>query len=105
MAKKVREYIINEVRNRKYYSIIVDSTPNISHCDQLAFILRYVNNIGVPKERFIEFIPKVGHTFAEIVETVLKTIEHYEINISDCRGQSFDTAKNMAGCFNGLKPE
>jgi hypothetical protein len=50
MAKKVKEVIINEVKIRKYFSIIVDSTSDITHSDQLAFIPRYVTNKGVPIE-------------------------------------------------------
>lgn len=103
MAKKVKEVIINEVKSRKYYSIVVDSTPDITHSDQLAFILRYVSDKGVPTERFLEFIPKVGHKSLEIAETVIMTIDNLKLNISDCRGQSYDTAKNMSGCYNGLQ--
>jgi hypothetical protein len=103
MAKKVKEVIINEIKKRKYYSIVIDSKPDITHSDQLAFILRYVSNEGVPTERFLEFIPKVGHKSLEIAETVIKTIENLKLNISDCRGQSYDTAKNMSSCYNGLQ--
>ncbi|XP_025422923.1 zinc finger MYM-type protein 1-like [Sipha flava] len=95
MVKKVKEVIINDIKKRKYYSIFIDSTPDITHSDQLAFILRYVSNEGVPIERFLEFIPKVGHKSLEIAETVIKTIENLKLNVSDCRGQSYDTAKNM----------
>ncbi|XP_025202811.1 uncharacterized protein LOC112599904 [Melanaphis sacchari] len=60
-TKKVKGSIINEVKSRKYYLIVVDSTPDITHSDQLTFILRYVSDKGGPTERFLEFIPKVGH--------------------------------------------
>ncbi|XP_060877870.1 zinc finger MYM-type protein 1-like [Metopolophium dirhodum] len=103
MSKKVKEVIINEVKSRKYYSIVVDSTPDITHSGQLAFMLRYVSDKGIPTERFLEFIPKVGHTSLEIAETVIMTIDNLKLNISDCRGQSYDTAKNMSGCYNGLQ--
>lgn len=39
----------------------------------------------------------------EIAETVSMTIDNLKLNISDCRGQSYDTAKNMSGCYNGLQ--
>lgn len=40
MGEKVKKTIVNEVKNAKYFSIIVDSTPDISHTEQLAFICR-----------------------------------------------------------------
>lgn len=103
MAKRVKVVIINEVKNRKYYSIVVDSTSDITHSNQLAFILRYVSNKGVPTKRFLEFILKVGYKFMEIAETVVKTIEILKLNISDCRGESYDAAKTMSGYYNGLQ--
>ncbi|CAI6356099.1 unnamed protein product [Macrosiphum euphorbiae] len=98
MARKVKEVIINDFKSRKYYSIDVDSTPDITHSDQLAFILHYASDKGVPTERFLEFIPKVGHKSLEIAESVIMTIDNLKLNISDCREKSYDTAKNMSGC-------
>ena len=42
IATVVREKIIEEVSAAKYYYIIIDTTPDISHIDQLAFSVRYV---------------------------------------------------------------
>jgi len=42
--------------------MIVDSTPNITHIDQLAIVLRYVNCDGQPIERFLKFQDIYGHT-------------------------------------------
>jgi len=42
MAKKVAAYITAEVKLAMYFSISVDSTPDVAHVDQLTFIGRYV---------------------------------------------------------------
>ena len=52
MADKVLSTIINEVQNAKFFSISVDSTPDISHTDQLSFTIRYVLPTG-PVERYL----------------------------------------------------
>ncbi len=58
IAKKVLRAIVKEVKNDKYFSIIVDSTSDVTHVDQLAVIIRYVQEkSGEPVERFLEFIP------------------------------------------------
>jgi hypothetical protein len=103
MAKKVRETIIAEVKKAKYYSIIVDSTPDISHVDQLAFILRYVLPNGVAVERFVKLLDNVGHKGTDMYNAVKETLKTLQINFNDLRGQSYDNAANMSGIYKGLQ--
>ena len=42
-SKVVLNAIVEEVKQALYYSIIVDGTPDVSHPEQITFILRYVN--------------------------------------------------------------
>ncbi|XP_028404819.1 zinc finger MYM-type protein 5-like [Dendronephthya gigantea] len=48
----IREPIFTEVKAAKYFSVSVDSTPDISHVDQLKCILRYVLLSGPVKKIF-----------------------------------------------------
>ena len=47
--------IFDEVISARYFSLSVDSTPDISHYDQLTIIIRYVNE-NSPVERFLTFL-------------------------------------------------
>lgn len=51
IAEKVIGTIFTEIKQAKYFS--VDSTPVISHVDQLSFIVRCVSKDGSPTERFL----------------------------------------------------
>jgi len=42
MGDQVLEPIVKELGSAKYFSVTVDSTPDISHVDQLTCVLRYV---------------------------------------------------------------
>jgi len=55
MSKKVQSTIIQDINVSHYFSISVDSTPDISHIDQLSLCVRYVNEYGNPVERFFCF--------------------------------------------------
>lgn len=94
----------NEVKDGKYFSITVDSTPNVTHVDQLALIICYLQEkSGEPVERFLEFIPLRGHS-AEHMETTLKSaLKEMDIDLTDCRGQSCANASNMAGKYSLLQ--
>lgn len=41
-ARHVISHILEERENAKYYTIIVDSTPDSGHMDQTTLILRYL---------------------------------------------------------------
>ena len=61
LGKKVKDLILEEIKTAKYFSILLDSTPDISHTDQMTFIVRYVkidsNNEVQIKEFFPNFFP------------------------------------------------
>ena len=104
MGNKVFQAIIEELRKARYFSIYVDSTPDISHCDQLTCIVRYVTSTG-PVERFLKFINTNGqrHTGEYLADTILTFPEENGIDVENCRGQSYDNASNMSGIYNGMQ--
>ncbi|KYN06054.1 Zinc finger MYM-type protein 1, partial [Cyphomyrmex costatus] len=95
--------LILEVKASQYYAISVDSTPDISHSDQLTFIIRYVCEKGKPTERFMQFIPIESHKATYIEQVIVQVLLDKSIDIMDCRGQSYDNASNMAGCYGGVQ--
>ena len=96
MAKQVTQKIVSETKSANYISISTDSTPDISHVDQLTFIIRYQYKTSFPRELFIKFIPNSCHQSEELTKIVLDTVEELTLNIKDCRGQSYDNASNMS---------
>lgn len=71
LRKNLTKKIIEGVKLNKYYSISVDSTPDIRNIDQLVFILRYMTEDGDPVERFIKFIPMSNHKASTIERIVM----------------------------------
>lgn len=56
--------------------------------DQLTFVIRYVSDTGEPCERFLEFLPSVGHKAEEMFAAIASELKTLGLNIQDCRGQS-----------------
>lgn len=50
MNEKVVSVIVEVLKKKKYYALSVDSTPDITHSDQLTLIFRYVLSDGSPVE-------------------------------------------------------
>lgn len=103
LATAVRDVLVSEIQTSKYFAMIVDSTPDVSHVDQLTIVLRYVDQTGLAVERFMEFLENTGHKGKEMETEVTDCLKTRSINIMDCRGQSYDNAKNMSGKFKGLQ--
>jgi hypothetical protein len=57
----------------------VDFTPDVTHIDQLTFILRYVKN-AVPKELVLQFIPIHGHKADHLADVVTSFLEDNNIS-------------------------
>uniref|UniRef100_A0A1B6CW98 DUF4371 domain-containing protein n=1 Tax=Clastoptera arizonana TaxID=38151 RepID=A0A1B6CW98_9HEMI len=104
MADCVLQTMTEEVKHSRYFAFIVDSTPDCSHTDQLAFVLRYVCiKDAKPKERLFKVLPGIGHTSSSLEDAVLSTVTELGLNIELCRGQSYDNAANMSGAYTGLQ--
>lgn len=66
MDEKIKKTIAAELQHAKYFSVIVDSTPDLSHIDQLTFIFRFFNEERKVVERFIGFEPIHSHIGASL---------------------------------------
>lgn len=102
MGAKMQSHIADEIKKYKYYSISIDSTPDVSHVDQLTLIIRYVTSKG-PVERFIKFLTMEGHTAEQITDSLFSYLNAEGIDINDCRGQSYDNASSMSGQYSGVQ--
>jgi len=103
MSNTILEKIVSEIKERKYFSLIVDSTPDITTHDQLTIAVRYITKEGKPVEHFLGFMSSVGHKGSDMELAILKKFSELNINLKYCRGQSYDNASNMSGIYNGLQ--
>lgn len=103
MSNQVMKQIVAEVKKARYFGIIVDSTPDLTHVDQLCVVIRYVDDLNEPVERFITFVPIHSHAAENLSETIVKLFNEWEIDLKYCRGQSYDNASNMSGKYTGLQ--
>jgi hypothetical protein len=86
LASCVHAKIIAEVKTAKYYGVSIDSTPDISHVDQLAIIIRYTLPMtGRPVERFLQFLPIEEHTGEHLFDNLEASLKQDNIDINNCR--------------------
>lgn len=77
LAIETTNNIIIEVKEAAMYSIMADTTPDLSHKDQLSVCLRYVNSKAEVCERLIaidEIVDKTGKGIASKISDVMSKI-------------------------------
>ena len=84
MANKVHVAIVDELKHAKYFSVSVDSTPDLTHVDQLTVIVRYLLR-GEPVERFMTFLQLGSHKAEALAQELLDYLKAETIDFSDCR--------------------
>lgn len=103
IGAKVRKQIIDWVQQSKYYAIILDGTTDISHIEQMCFVLRYVHLDEVIqewqiRESFVKFVEiSSAKTGLLITEVALFELEMLGLDVDDLRGQGFDNGSPMKG--------
>lgn len=102
IAKRVFNEIIARIKQSKYYSISLDSTPDEGHLDQLTLIFRYLED-NTPVERFLTFMPNQGHKAKDMFQCLENFMKENDLDIKNCRGQSYVNASSMSGKYNGLQ--
>ncbi|XP_060795468.1 zinc finger MYM-type protein 1-like [Neoarius graeffei] len=104
LSDNIMSAIVADIRKAKFFSIILDCTPDISHIEQLSVVIRVVL-MGTPQimEHFLGFLEAEESTGQHLASMVLNRLEELGIPFQDCRGQSYDNGANMRGKSKGVQ--
>ncbi|KAM2968407.1 hypothetical protein FF1_028557 [Malus domestica] len=101
-ALETLDAIMDGLKDR-FFSILVDEARDVLVKEQMAMVLRYVDDNGHVIERFVG-IQHVTNTTSSSLKDVIDTLfSRNGLSISKLRGQGYDGASNMRGELNGLK--
>nr|XP_034569857.1 zinc finger MYM-type protein 1-like [Setaria viridis] len=101
-AEETSELIKSEIGDR-CFAVLVNEARDASIKEQMAVVVRFVNDKGSVIERFLG-IEHVSDTTSTSLKEALDTmLRRYGLSISKIRGQGYDGASNMRGQFHGLQ--
>ena len=80
-----------------------DESSDMSHKEQLALCVRYVDKVGRVCERFLGLIHVSDTTSLSLKVAIISLLKNCHLSPTQIRGQGYDGASNMKGEIKGLK--
>lgn len=105
MANSIVRGIVSTVKGlpNLHYSIIIDSTQDVSGVDQEAICIRYVDHDLIPHEDFIGLYEASSTTGNNLTQMAIDVLLRLNLPLSCLRGQTYDGAANMSGHTKGVQ--
>lgn len=92
IANNVMTQIKKELENAMYFSITINSVPDT---DESAIYIRFVDDKGIPKKRFLDSINIRGDNALELMNILHMTLDKYSLNHSGFLGLSYNIDSNI----------
>ena len=103
IGKEITLEIVKRISECKAWALIVDTTPDVSHHEQLSICVRIIDSVGCCSEHLLCSKRAPGTTAQELYNTVVDALKSQGVTFSKMVAQTYDGASNMSGCYNGLQ--
>lgn len=93
----IRNHIIQEVLEARFFSVCADEATDAANKEQLPLVVRFVDKNDTIREEFVDFvICDTGTTGVALAAKITEALENYGLDLRDLCGQGYDGSGNMA---------
>ncbi len=103
LAQDVTTKVKMGITESQITTVIADTTPDVSHVDQLSVVARYMDPHGILRERLVDMTDIDKKTGDGQAKQILKSWNIRELNSSSIAFRSYDYTASMSGVFNGCQ--
>ncbi|XP_046989544.1 uncharacterized protein LOC124595026 [Schistocerca americana] len=104
IGSSITNNILLMMKSAKYYSIILDCTPDISKFEQTTVVVCFVQETRLDgvysvriREHVLGFLPVPDSSSSTLAQVKLKFLEDKKILLCNMRGQGYGIGANMKG--------
>ena len=102
MAHQLLRSILSEIKNATWFALIADETRDVGGLEQFAVSLRWVDKSYSIYEDVIGLVQVDQTDGATLASTLKDVLIRCGLQLSCCRGQTYDGASNMSGHLSGV---
>ncbi|CAF1361693.1 unnamed protein product, partial [Rotaria sp. Silwood1] len=102
LGAAIEHQIVNEINQSSFISILIDSTPDLSHREMYSIVIRYTYNYQV-KERLLSLQKLASKVGEDICQLLLDTLGRKGMSTDKIVGQCYDNSPNMSGVNKGVQ--
>lgn len=103
IADLVREDIVKQVQDVKFFSVLADEVTDCANQEQLCVCLRFVNlQTMTVCEEFLDFVPVERITGEALYNHIKSLLNRLHLDLDMVRGQGYDGAANMSSMRVGV---
>lgn len=104
MSDIVRSQILKKVKKAGIFSIMIDTTTDVSNIEQFSLVLRFVNEFGEINERLVALESTNDATGKGMFDLLCNICVKYDLDwINNLCAQTYDGAASMQGQYSGLR--
>ncbi|KAL4088595.1 hypothetical protein QTP88_023684 [Uroleucon formosanum] len=101
ISNLIKSTISKKIKEANMFSVLLDTTQDISVMDQCSIFIRYVVD-GMIHERLISVKSCIDSTGKGMMNLLKKAVDTVGLDITHCIGNATDGAANMRGAYNGF---
>ena len=102
MANSLLRNLLYEIKESEWYAIIADETRDSSGKEQLTVSIRWVDKDYHVNEDLIGLIDVAKTDALSISEVIKDVLIRCTLQLTQCRGQTYDGASNMSVRLSGV---
>lgn len=99
----LRKQICDNVRKVNFYMLLADESKDENKKEQLAIIVRYVDEEAIIHERFLTFVKVTTLTAESLTTYLISTLNNHGLNPACILSEAYDGAAVMSGNCHGVQ--